>query len=255
MIVIPKFFRCNQKARFVVLFLIFSLFFLLNLNHWATLLEFIIASTFIPFFGYLVLTFGRQSLMELYYATKRGETDVQLTSIAKKENSRINKVVIKDVDRYFAYFNRFTNSVILSRKLIETLADGEIEAVLYHETLHGEIYSPFVRVLLAIFFVPAVFIFYLVPCIVVYAIVNLLHPFLNNLSLSFVSAFVFCVFFLISERKVWSMEYNADAKAAKRVGIRTMISALTKITPSGFENCDFPTHPSLNKRIAYLEKQ
>ena len=117
---IPRSLKCNEKVRFFVLFLIFSMFFLLNLNRWATLQELVIASSFLPFYGYLALTIGHQYLIALYYGIKRGEIDAELTSIAKKENPRISKVVVKDVNRAYAYASRFTNSIIVTRKLLES---------------------------------------------------------------------------------------------------------------------------------------
>ena len=254
--VIPKFFRCNQKARFLALFLIFCFSFLLNLDHWATLQEIVIASSFIPFFGYLALTIGHQWLIALYYGFKKGETNTKLTSIAKKENHRINKVVVKDIKRAYAYANRFTNSIILTSKLLETLSDKETEAVLYHEIAHGGFSPLFARVLMLVLLIPLFLVLYVAPCMMVYSVINFLHPFLNTFFLSFVSSFLFCIFFFAVERKIhWASEYKADTKAAEKVGIEAVISALRKVVPLEFSNCDFPTHPSIKRRIAYLKRK
>ena len=254
--VILKFFRCNQKARFFVLFLIFCLSFLLNLDHWVTLQEIVIASSFIPFFGYLALTIGHPWLIALYYGFKEGETNAKLTSIAKKENNRIRKVVVKDIKRAYAYANRFTNSIILTRKLLDTLSDEETEAVLYHEIAHGGFYPLFTRVLMVVLLIPLFLVLYVAPCMTVYSVINFLHPFLDTFFLSLVSSFLFCMFFFFVERKIhWASEYKADTKAAEKAGIETVISALRKALPREFWNCDSPTHPSLKRRIAHLKKK
>lgn len=254
--VIPKFFKCNQKARLVTLFFIFSLFFLLNLDHWATLQELVIASSFIPFFGYLALTIGHQYLIALYYGFKKGETNARLTSIAKEENPRINKVVVKDMKRPYAYASRFTNSIILAKKLLERLLDKETEAVLHHEIAHGGFYPLFVRAIVLVLLPPLFLLAYIASCFMVYSIVILLHPFLNTFVLTFVSSFLFCLLFLAIERKVhWEAEYKADTKAAEKVGTEVTISALRKVIPPKFAHCDSPTHPSLKRRIAYLKKK
>lgn len=254
--IVPKFFWCNQKSRFLVLFLVYSVFFLVNLNHWTTVLELVLASSFFPFFGYLALIFGRQYLKALYYAAKKGEINAELTSIAKKENPRISKVVVKEIDRKLAYVSPITNSIILTRKLLETLTKKETIAVLYHETEHGRFYSLPIRILQLILVIPAMFLLYVASCFIVYGIVNLLFPLSSIFSLVFVSPFLFCMFNLIEERKIlWSSEYQADAKASVKIGTKTMISALRKVLSPEFTHCDSPTHPSLKRRIANLRKK
>jgi len=216
----------------------------------------VIASSLIPFFGYLALTIGYHLLIALYYGFMKGETNAKLTSIAKKENHRIRKVVVKDIKREYAYTNPSTNSIILTRKLLETLSDKETEAVLYHEIAHGGFHPLFARALMLVLLIPLFLVLYVALCMAVYGVVSVLHPFFNTFFLSFVSSFLFCIFFFIVERKVhWMPEYKADAKAAEKIGIEIVISALRKVVPLESSNCDSPTHPSLKRRIAYLKKK
>jgi Zn-dependent protease with chaperone function len=219
-------------------------------------LELILASSFIPFFAYLLLVFGRQYLRALYYATKRGEMDTKLTVIAKKENPQINKVIVKEIDRKLAYVNSITNNVVLSRKLLEVLTHEETLAVLYHEIGHGAFHSLPRRILQLVFIIPAFFVIYVVSSMLVYTLVNFIPVFLwNQLSLVLVPSFLFCVLIIIFERKIiWPSEYKADATASKKVGIETMVSALKKTLSPESDFCDSPTHPSLKRRIAYLRK-
>jgi Zn-dependent protease with chaperone function len=248
--------KCNQKARLFILFLIFSLFFLLNLNHWITLQELVLASSFIPFFGYLALTIGHQYLIALYYGFRKGEINAELTSIAKKENPRIKKVIVKDIKRPYAYTNRITSSIILSKKLLEMLSEKETKAVLHHEIAHGGFFPLFVRALMLVFWLPLFIFVYVATCFAVYSIVKPLHPFLNTFFLTFVSSFIFCMIFFVTERKVhWNPEYKADSKAAEKVGTPVMISALRKLIPPELAKCDSPTHPSLVRRITHLHKK
>ena len=220
------------------------------------MLELVLASSFLPFFGYLVLIFGRQYLKVIYYATKKGETNAKLTLIAKKENPRINKVVVKDIDRKSAYVNSVTNSIIVTRRLLGALTHKETLAVLYHEIEHGGFYSLSIRILRLIAIIPAFLVIYLVSCALVYGLVNLLLRFFHNpFLLVFVPSFLFCVLNIIEERKIaWPLEYKADAGAAKKVGTETMISALKKTLLPQFESCDSPTHLSLKRRIDNLRR-
>jgi len=252
--IIPSFFWCNQKTRFLILFLVYSIFFWINLSLWANVLELIVASSFFPFFGYLILIFGRQFLMVLYYATKKGYVDTELTAIAKKKNPRISKVVVKNICRKLAYANSFTNTIILSRQLLAVLTYEETLAVLYHEIGHGGFYSLPIRILRLIFTIPAFFIIYLASCMFVYGLVSFTLTFLwRPLSLILVPSFLFCALNIVEERKIaWPLEYRADARAAKKVGIETTISALKKTLSPEFEYCDTPTHPSLRRRIEHL---
>jgi Zn-dependent protease with chaperone function len=218
--------------------------------------ELVLASSFIPFFGYLALTIGHQYLIALYYGFKKGKIDAKLTSIAKKENPRIKRVVVKDINRPYAYTNRITSSIILSRKLLEILSEKETEAVLHHEIAHGGFFPLFVRALLLVFWLPLFIFVYIATCFAVYIIVKPLHPFLNTIFLTFVSSFLFCVFFFVIERKVhWSAEYKADSKAAEKVGTNVMVSALRKVIPPELAKCDSPTHPSLVRRVSHLERE
>lgn len=218
------------------------------------MLELVLASAFFPFFGYLILIFGRQYLTVLYYATKKGEINVELTSIAKKENPRISKVVVKDIDRKLAYANSVTNSIILTRKLLKTLTHKETLAVLYHEIGHGGFYTLPIRILRLVFIIPAFFVLYFVSCLLVYGVINfMLSFFWTPFCLVFLPSFLFCILNIIEERKIaWPLEYKADARAANKVGTETMISALKKTLSPEFEYCDSPTHPSLEKRIDRL---
>jgi len=252
--IIPKFFWCNQKARFLILFLVYSIFFRLNFGLWATVLDLLLASSFFPFLGYLILIFGRQYLKVLYYATKKGEINAELTSIAKKENPRISKVVVKDIDCKSAYANSVTNSIILTRKLLDTLTHKETLAVLYHEIGHGGFYSLPIRILRLVFIIPAFLILYLVSCFFVYGVINFLLAFFwNPFSLVFAPSVLFCILNIIEERRIaWSLEYKADARASSKIGMETMISALKKTLSPEFEYCDSPTHPSLKRRIDHL---
>lgn len=252
--IIPKFFWCNEKARFLTLFLVYSIFFRLNLGLWTTVLELVLASSFFPFFGYLVLIFARQYLKVLYYATKKGETNAELTSIAKKENPRISKVVVKDIDHKSAYVNSVTNSIILARKLLETLTHKETLGVLYHEIGHGGFYTLPIRILRLVFIIPAFLILYFVSCFFVYGVINVLLPFFwNPFSLVFAPSFLFCILNFIEERRIaWPLEYKADERASNKIGTETMISALKKTLSPEFKYCDSPTHPSLKRRIDRL---
>lgn len=220
------------------------------------MLELVLASSFFPFFGYLILIFGRQYLRVLYYATKKGEKNTELTAIAKKENPRISKVVVKDIDRKLAYVNSLTNAIILSRKLLEALTYEESLAVLHHEIGHGGFYSLPIRILRLVFIIPAFFIIYLASCMFVYGLLSFTLVFLwDPFSLVFVSSFLFCTFNIIEERKIaWPLEYKADAWAANKVGSETMVSALEKTLSPEFESCDTPTHPSLKRRIDHLRR-
>jgi Zn-dependent protease with chaperone function len=226
------------------------------LGLWTTVLELVLASSFFPFFGYLILIFGRQYMKVLYYATKKGEINAELTSIAKKENPRISKVVIKDIDRMSAYVNSVANSIILTRRLLETLNHKETLAVLYHEIGHGGFYSLPIRIFRLVFIIPAFLILYLVSCSFVYGVTNfLLQFFWNPFSLVFAPSFLFCILNIIEERRIaWPWEYKADARASSKVGTEMMISALKKILSPEFESCDTPTHPSLKRRINHLRR-
>jgi len=254
--IIPRFFWCNQKARFLTIFLVYSIFFRLNLSLWTTVLELVLASSFFPFFGYLILMFGRQYLMVLYYATKKSEINTELTAIAKKENPRISTVVVKDIDRKLAYMNSLTNAITLSRKLLEALTHKETLAVLHHEIGHGGFYSLPIRILRLVFIMPAFFIIYLASCMLVYGLVSFMLVFLwDPFSLVFVSSFLFSLLNIIEERKIaWPLEYKADAEAANKVGTETMVTALKKTLSPEFESCDTPTHPSLKRRINHLRR-
>jgi len=218
--------------------------------------ELVLASSFFPFFGYLILIFGRQYLKVLYYATKKSAVDIELTSIAKNENPRVSKVIVKDIGRKLAYVNPVTNSIIITRKLVETLTRKETLAVLYHEMGHSGFYPLSVRILMLVFIMPAFLIIYLVSCFFVYGFVNFLLLFFQNyFSLVFAPSFLFCILNIIEERKIaWPLEYKADARAANKVGTEIMISALEKTLSPEFEFCDSPTHPSLKRRIDYLRR-
>ena len=220
------------------------------------MLELVLASSFFPFFGYLILIFGRQYLKVLYYATKKGKTNAELTSLARKENPRISKVVTKDIGRKLAYVNSVTNSIIITRKVLETLTFKETLAVLYHEIGHGGFYQLPIRILRLVLTIPAFFILYFVSCFFVYNVISfLLSFFLNPFSLLFVPSFLFCILLIIEERSIaWPLEYKADARAANKIGTEIMISALTKTLSPEFEYCDSPTHPSLKRRIDRLRR-
>jgi hypothetical protein len=113
-------------------------------------------------------------------ATKNGETNAELTSIAKKENPRISKVIVKDIDRKSAYVNSVTNSIILTRRLLETLTHEETLAVLYHEIGHGSFYTLPIRILRLVFIIPAFLFVYFVSCFFVYGVINFLLSFLDR---------------------------------------------------------------------------
>jgi len=213
----------------------------------------VIASSTIPFFGYFAISIGRPFLLAFFTGFRKGKENVELTSLARKENSMIHKVVVKNMSRPPAYANHFTNSIILSSKIVEILTDLEIKAVVYHEVGHGGFFPLFKRVLGTIFLIPVFLLLYIIVCTFVYGITKLFQPFVNTLCLALLSSFLFCLFFLFAERENWKGEYKADAYSADKVGASAMISALKKITQPEFANCDFPTHPSLKRRIAFLE--
>jgi Zn-dependent protease with chaperone function len=250
----PKILKCNQKARFSVLFIIFWISFVLSSNCWTSLQEIIILSSLVPFFGYLFFTIGLGWLRTLFYLSKKGEIDNNLTSFVKKENHKVIKVVIKEINRPYAYASGLTNSIILTKKLVSTLSDNELKAVIHHELAHGGFYPLIVRVLLLIAIVPALFIFYSSTFFVVYTIVSTICPFVDMLLLSVVSSSIFCVFFFFSEKIRWKSEYNADMKAAEKFGSEPLISALRKLIPPALADCDSPSHPSLNRRLDSLKK-
>jgi len=252
---VPRFFKCNRGIRFLVLFVIFSVFFALNLGCWENPFEFVITSSLIPYSAYSAISIWRPSLLAFYYGTKKGETDHELTSFARRANPRINRIIIKDLNRPYAYANRLTNSIILSRKLVDTLSDQEVEAVIYHEIGHGGFPPLFQRVLIFVFMIPLFFGLYGVVCLLAYGIIRLVYLFLDFSYLPFLSSFLFCVFFSIAEREMWNAEYKADAYSAKKTETSLVISALRKIVPPELADCDSPTHPSLKRRIAFLEKQ
>ena len=210
---ILTFLNYNQQARFLVLFLIFIISFALNLWHWKTSLELVIASSFLPFFGYLAVTIGKQTICILYYGTKGGMIDPQLTSLAREENRRVSKVIVKDVDRTNAYASNFDGSIILTRKLVDVLSDDETKAILYHEISHISVYPALVRVLAITFVLPALLLFlYSVLCFGFSVLVDLLHQFVEAFYLGFfVSSFLFCMILLMVERKgSWVAEYSCS---------------------------------------------
>jgi len=56
------------------------------------------------------------------------------------------------------------------------------------------------------------------------------------------------------QRMLWQVEFKADEEAAKEVVVEVLVSALKKL--ASFElDCDSPTHPSVNERIARLQKR
>jgi hypothetical protein len=118
-------------------------------------LELVIASSFLPFFGYLAVTIGKQTICILYYGTRGGTIDPQLTSLAREENRRVSKVIVKDIDRTNAYASNFDGSIILTRKLVDVLSEDETKAILYHEISHISAYPAPVRVLAITFVFPS----------------------------------------------------------------------------------------------------
>jgi Zn-dependent protease with chaperone function len=248
---ILAFLNCNQAARF----LMFIISFALNMGHWETSLELVIASSFLPFFGYLAIAMGQQNVRILYYETQEGSVDPKLTALAREQNPRISKVVVKDIDRTNAYASNFTASIILTRKLVNVLSDDETKAILYHEISHISAYPAPVRVLVITFIFPALLLFlYSVLSVGFYALMSLFHQFAETIYPSlFVASFVFCLILLAVERNgIWAAEYNAGAKAAYKVEPALIIAALEKMVPPERINCDSPTHPSLRRRIAAI---
>jgi Zn-dependent protease with chaperone function len=253
--IVPKFFKCKRSVRFLVLFVIFSVFSASNLGEWENSFEFVVVSSLIPYSAYSAISVWRPSLLAFYYGTKEGKADPQLTSFARRVNPRINRVIIKDLNRPYAYANRLTNSIILSRKLVDTLSDQEVKAVIYHEIGHGGFPPLFQRALISVFMIPLLISLYGIVCLLAYGIIRLVYLFLDFSCFPFLLSFLFCVFFSVAEREMWNAEYKADVYSAKRTETSLVISALRKIVSPELADCDSPTHPSLKRRIAFLEEQ
>jgi Zn-dependent protease with chaperone function len=214
-------------------------------------LELVIASSFLPFFGYWSITIFREKIRILLYERKEGMVDEKLTNLAREKNLKISNVFVIEVDKVAAYFSHFTNSIILTRKLVHDLSNDEIKAILYHEISHCSCRKlPLTIALTYIFIVPFV-VFYMLGLFIVYVITYNL-PFVGRFYLGLIVSFLFCMILLGVERQTWANEYKADAEAANGTTPELIIAALQKIIPSGRIDCDSPTHPSLRRRVAAI---
>jgi Zn-dependent protease with chaperone function len=217
---------------------------------WETMSGFFIV-LLLPFIGYLIFILGRVCIGALRYAVKPGRIDDELTSIAKLGYPGIKKVIIKESDILHAHINGLTKTIVVTRKLYETLTKEEMNAVLYHETAHPNL-SHSLRVIVWNCLMPVLLIFYLVACLFLFFMFFFINPFFTSIVLALFSSAFHCCIILIYETIYWSLELKADIKSAERVGRETMISALRKGIPVENAHCDSHTHPSLERRISNL---
>ena len=197
-------------------------------------------------FLYFVLVFKNQ-LQDLFKQKHfvEGTTHSELTELAKKENPKIDAVVIKKTPKNDAYSMNKTKIVMSSAFFSGNFSEQEINALLYHEIAHTtEAKKDF-----------------LIPALIIPILwIGVLSVFIffegTPLFLLFLAgASLVSLYLLVVERVFSQSEFRADEEAAKRNGVDTLISALLKTVC--FENldCDSPTHPSTNRRISAIQKR
>lgn len=232
---------CSRKIRFssYILLPMFLVFFLLNKPLWIYVL-----------FSMLTLFLLRE-LSKIDIIADEEMEDPDLTSlvkeIARAEGVKIKRVIVKRMG-IFALVKGFSKTIVLSERLVKELSTDELKAIIYHELGHKtlkmrlrEILKPSLDGLIF-------------GGLMLLILLDQEGVISERWILKLITG-IFCgLFFILFERSSYKDEYEADKYAAERTSVETMISALEKIKPSQFRNCNSATHPSFDNRILQLKK-
>jgi len=240
-----KTFFCNQKIRFLLLWLFACLFFFLfaSLGRLKDLGEYVTLSVCIPVILYIVIIYEITQRGKLKYRKAKESIHLALTDLAKKENPKIKAVVVKELPGKVAYSLQKEKIVLSSALFNGDFSEQEIKALLHHEICHTKTgkYDWF----------------FLIPFIPLWIGVLGMFLFLQFFPLYFLflaGGLLSGLYMILFERMRWLSEFKADEYASRKVGFEVFISALMKTASSKRGDCDTPTHPSVNRRISRAKK-
>lgn len=239
-----KIFFCNQKVRFIFLWLFASLFFCLFalLGRFKDLGEFVTLSVSFPLFLYFIIVYGKTWKEAIKHRKVKETSHPEFTELARKENPKIKKVVVKKLLGKVAH-SKGKEKIVLSKALFTgEFSKSELKALLYHEISHTKT-KKYDWIFLILFFPLWIFILSTFVFFPSWSIV-----------LFFADGFFCSIYMIYYERTRWLSEYKADEEATKKVGTDIFISALMKTSPPEKRNCDSPAHPSVNRRISRMKK-
>jgi len=244
---LTKTFFCNQKFRFIILWLFTSLFFLVFalFGRLQNLGEYVTLSVSVPLFLYLFTVYEKRWKESIKYRNAKEITHSLLADLAKKENPKIKNVVIKELPRKRAYGHPDKEKIVLSSALFTgEFSDREIQGLLYHEVFHT---------MTSHYAIQIAFLFVILWIVILSIFVVL--SFLASVILFLTGGFFCSMFMILYERINWRSEFKADERSSEKVGTEVFISALMKTAPPEKRNCDSPTHPSVNRRICRIKKR
>jgi Zn-dependent protease with chaperone function len=131
--------------------------------------------------------------------------------------------------------NRTSRKIVIGDHFLRSATDEEVEGVLAHELVHVHqgslrrvmsiVANEFFAVQLILIFIPQVFI---------------------------VLGTLFALTRLLALPVSWRLEYDADRRAAERVGAEFVARGLKRLAKTGFAGTSL-THPPLSRRIARLQ--
>jgi Zn-dependent protease with chaperone function len=205
------------------------------------------ALTGLPSFLILFLLLVRLTIS--FWTKNRGIRQIADIGVLRQRLSGLGERVriqmgIPDVVRFavglnsaFVYTKRDRKSmkIVVGDQFLRNATDEEVEGILAHELVHirqrslrrvmSTIANEFFAVQLILIFIPQVFI---------------------------VLGTLFAMTRLLTLPISWRLEYDADRRAAERVGAELVAKALNRLAKTSFVGTSL-THPPLSRRIARLQ--
>lgn len=212
-----------------------------------------IAVNFFPILLIVLYMFIPQFFNVLLLWRKSSYIHYEFTKLAKEYNPKINKVIIKNVNKVIAYRNQFTNNIVISSKIVDMLNCEEVKGILYHEILHkGKSYGLIKRVIVGFLTLPLIIFLSFLLWFFTSLFLVILYLVLGIKSIVFIAS-MFAATILLFEKTLWKSEHEADLLAAKKVRVEIYKSMLRKLVPKEKRNWNWHSHPSIEQRIQYLE--
>ena len=236
-------FRCNQKSRFLLLWLLETLFLFVftSFEGFRNPSDYVAWSGPIPVIPYIILVYVIGQRSKIKYRRAKETIHAAFTDLARKENPKMESVVVKELPHVEAY--TIKNKIVLSSLMFRGyFSDKEIMGFLYHEIGHTRtrIYDWISYLTIPIWFVPPVMLVFLQSSILYLLFI--------------VGGLFFSADIILFERIQRYIEFKADQFASEKLGPEIIASTLDKSASSqgrGY-NCDTPTHPSIQRRISRI---